>query len=253
LQNVRDNNTEVVYISDVPVIDMHMESTANSETISVTHGNEMFNYTQIVTVYAGSVLANVTETLATNNPNVAFSTLRFNFETKSTIKPVIIGDNSNLILIDAGMKTLGQLSFPTPQSRPKYIIPSDPDKNYSPVELVYALDLKTKVELSFYMGTYQYTDNENDQIKAGTLNYIDLANINAQTQLSKLQSLPATGQKDFTVFDYQKELLARQVSYVIVFEDPEQQPRFTEDHQFSLVFINKGVAIYKVNGNLNIG
>ncbi len=251
LQN--GSETEIVYVSDMAVLDMHMEHTANSESIMVTHGNELFNYTQKVTVYAKSVLANVTEILATSNPNVAFIALQFNLYTKSTVAPIISDDKSNIMLIDAGMKTLGQVSFPTEGSRPVYIVPAGSDKSYSPVELEFSLNLASHVEFSFYMGTYQYLDSEFNQINAGTLSFDELVNIYSQQKLSNLQNLPSTGQENFTVFNYQTELQTRQVSYIIVFKNPEQQPRFTNDPRFSLVFINREVAIYMVNGNLNIG
>ncbi len=248
LQN--ETSTQIVYLSDVPVRGMHIENTSNSESIVVTYGNELFTYTQKVTVYAQSALANVTVTLTATDPNVALATLRYNLHTKSRIAPVISEDNSNLGLVDTGMKTLGQLSFISPQSRPAYITPSDASKDYSPVALKYTLDLQTKVEFSFYMGTYQYTDEEYAQTNSGKLTFEDLVNQNAQAQLNKLQQLSSSGESNFVVFDYQKELVARTVSYVIVFNNPEQLPRFVDDPLFSLVFINEEVAIFKVNGNL---
>ncbi|MCW3982618.1 MAG: hypothetical protein NWE96_01320 [Candidatus Bathyarchaeota archaeon] len=248
LQNGTD--TQIVYLSDVPVKDMHMESTLNSQSIVVTHGNGLFNYTQKVTVYAQSAMANLTVTLTATDPNVAFVSLRYSLHTKSSIAPVIGADNSNLGLVDTGMKTLGQLSFINPQSRPDYIMPSDASKDYSPVQLKYTLDLQTKVEFSFYMGTYQYTDEEYAQTGSGELTFEELVTQNAQAQLNKLQQLPANGQSDFAIFDYQKELVARSVSYVILFNNPEHLPRFVDDPLFSLVFINEEVAIFKVNSNL---
>ena len=110
LQDGKD--TEIIHISDMSVLDMHLESTANSESIVVTHGNTFFNYTQKVTMYAESVLANVTERFTAVKPEVGFVTLQFGIATKSSIAPFIADDHSNVGLVDIGMKTMAQLIFP---------------------------------------------------------------------------------------------------------------------------------------------
>ncbi len=247
IQNGQKNQTESVYVSEMPVTDMHMEQTANSQSIVVTHGNDLFDYTQKVTVYAGAVLANITETLTTNNPNVGFTMMRFKMDTKSSIEPVVSTDHSNIGLVDTGMKTLGQLSFPSEESRPAIVVPNE-NKNYSPIELTYDLNLESHVEFSFYMGTYQYNDDDIEQIKDGNLDYPSLIQQRTAEKLGEMQKLPASGQEDFTVFDYQAELSSRHVDYVIVFKNSGMQPKFTFEPRYSLVFINKEAAIYRVNG-----
>ncbi len=240
LQDGKD--TEIIHISDMSVLDMHLESTANSESIVVTHGNTFFNYTQKVTMYAESVLANVTERFTAVKPEVGFVTLQFGIATKSSIAPFIADDHSNVGLVDIGMKTMAQLSFPSAEARPAEI--SNSDSLY----LTYKLNLASSVEFSFYAGTYQYTDKDIEKINDGILDYTGLIQLYSAEKLDKMQKLKTTGQDDFTVFDYHAQLSCRQVSYVIVFKNPGIQPKFTLDPQYSLVFINKEAAIYRVNG-----
>ena len=249
--NIEDgsrNETEIVNISDMAVLDMHLESTANSESIVVTHGNSLFNYTQKVTVYTGAVLANVTETLIATKLGVSFEAVDFKIETKSNIEPVIAGDNSNVGLVDKGMKTLAQLSFPDEQWRPAEISHLEETKNYSPLTLTYTLDLASSAEFSFYAGTYQYLDEDISDINSGVQTYEGMVTAYCQQKLEDMQTLQATGQEDFVVFDYRAELSSRQVGYIVIFKNPGIQPKFTLDPRYSLVFINKEAAIYRVNG-----
>ncbi len=77
---------ERINLSSVPVKDMHMEGSANSESIVVTHGNNLFNFTQTTTVYTGSnsteetklasCFANLTESIRTDNPDVTLDYVR---------------------------------------------------------------------------------------------------------------------------------------------------------------------------------
>ncbi len=249
----KSGHTEVVYISQVPVADMHTEHTSNSESIVVTYSNSLFNYTQKVTVHTGSALATMSETLTSNDPEVTFVTLQFSLFTKSTVAPTVLGNRSSLMLADVVMKTLGQLSFPTEQSKPAVINIPEMVKNWSPIELLYKFDATADVQFSFYMGTYQFSDQESSQLQAGAIDYMSLIKTYSEMQIAKMQNLPSSGQADFIVFDYQQQLQSRQVGYVVVFKNPEQQPRFVRDPQYSLVFINEEVAIYKVNGNQNLG
>jgi hypothetical protein len=243
----KGTQTMIVHVSDLPVVEMHLEQTANSESIVVTHGNSLFSYTQKVTLYAGSVLADVTETFMAHSADVAFVTVQFDIATKSSIAPIVSGDHSGVGLVDKGMKTMAQISFPTAEAKPNEISVPPESKNYSPIGLTYALNLAQQVKFSFYMGTYQYQDSDIAQIESGVSSYPEMVNGYMTQKLAQMQSLPSIGQADFVVFDYKKELAARQVGYVIVFKNPGMQPKFTLDPQYSLVFINEEAAIYRVN------
>ena len=247
---------KVVRLSSVPVTDMHLESTPNSESIIVTHGNDLFNFTQTITVYAGSNstkmaqnFANMTESIRTDNPDVTFDTLNFGLQTKGTIPPIISEDHSYMGLVDMGMKTIGQLIFSSPQSRPE-IISLPQDKQYSPIDITYLLDAQTNMEFSYSMGVYQYTDDQLGSIQAGALTFEELVKENTQTYLAELSKVPPAKNPDFYVFDYKKDMAHWGVSYIAC-RFPDMYAKYLGDPSFSLVFINNEVAIFKVKGNLS--
>ena len=114
---------ELYNLSRVPVIDMHIEGTANAESIIITHGNDLFNFTQTVTVYAASnstttkmvqFFADITQSIQTDNPAVTLDTLQLRLPTKGTLPPIIAGDYSSIGLVDTSMKTIGQHNFSKP-------------------------------------------------------------------------------------------------------------------------------------------
>ena len=247
-------NEELYNLSRVPVTDMHMEGTTNSESIIITHGNDLFNFTQTVTVYAAmnstttkmvQFFANVTQSIQSDNPAVTLNTLQLRLTTKGTVPPIIAGDHSTIGLVDTSMKTIGQLIFPSKQSQHYYIL-TPKGSQYSPIDIYYPLDARTN-EFSYAMGVYQYTDQQ-----AADFTFEELVKQNTQTYLTEKQSYvpPPKAETNFYVFDYQKALTAWNISYVAL-RDFEQLPKFVKDPAYSLVFINAEVAIFKVNGNLN--
>jgi hypothetical protein len=266
---LNEGKSERINLSSVPVTDMHLEGTANSESIVVTHGNGLFNFTQTTTVYTGSnsteqaklasCFATMTESIQTDNPDVTLVMLEFDLQTKGTNPPVKGEDNSYIGMIDMGMKTIGELIFSSPQSRPNQIV-TPKDKNaldnnvFSPIELFYTLDSKKNVEFSYYIGVYQYTDDQLDSIQKGTSSFEELIGENTQIALAQFSNVPTPKDPGFYVFDYKQEMATWNVSYIAV-RDFGQLPRFANDPAFSLVFINRfdrvinsGVAIFKVKG-----
>jgi hypothetical protein len=253
-------DVEIINLSSLPVTEMTTVSTSNSESIIVTHGNNLFNFTQKITVYSAlnstaistkmfQYFANMSESLWTNNPAVTFDTLQFNLDTKGTVQPIISDDHSYIGIIDMGMKTIGQLIFSSPQSSPYKI--SFPDNAFSPIDITYKLDSKSEIDFSYSMGVYQYSDAQLDKIQQGKLTFGQLIKENTQTYLSELSQVPPPiNNKDFIVFDYKKALTSWDISYIAC-RVPEMYPKFFRDPSFSLVFINSEVAIFKVNGNLN--
>ena len=251
------SNVEIVNLSNLPVTEMSTISTSNSESIIVSHGNELFNFTQTITIYSAlnaaeistkmvQYFANMTESLRTDNPAVTFDTLQFDLDTKGTIQPVISEDHSYIGFIDTDMKTIGQLVFSNPQSRPNKI--SVPNNAYTPIDITYILNTKTNAELSFSAGTYQYSDEELASIQQETFTFDQLVEQNTQTYLSELSSVsPPINKEDLIVFNYQKAMTTWNVSYIAC-RVPEMYPKFLRDPAFNLVFINSEVAIFKVKG-----
>lgn len=238
-----DTNVEVVRLSSVPVTDMHMESTSNDRSIYVTHGNELFNFTQKIEVFSDSPFANMTETVQTNNPAVSFDTLKFDLDTKGDV-PVQGENNMFYAFVDTGMKEVGELIFPVNQLNPRPLS----EKDTSPFDITFTLNSKTSVEFSYYMGVYPLSDNELTQINDKITTYLDLITGKTQTYLNNLQNISIENATVFNqVFDYRQAMAYYNVSYLAV-RDFEQVPRFTKDPLFSLVFINSEVAIFKVKG-----
>jgi len=242
---------ELYNLSRVPVTDMHIEGTPNSESIIVTHGNDLFNFTQTVTVYALTEIAttkmvqyfaNITQSIQTNNPAVTLNTLQLRLPTKGTLPPIVASDYSYVGLVDTDMKTIGEIIFPNEPSRPYYIL-TPKGMQYSPIDMLYPLDAKTN-EFSFSIGVYQYTDQQ-----AAKYTFEELVEKNTQTYLTEMQTYipPLKAETNFYVFDYEKALVDWNVSYIAL-RDFEQLPKFDKDPAFSLVFINSEVAIFKVKG-----
>ncbi len=239
------NRTEIHAVSSLPVTDMHRENTTDSESIYVTHGNDLFNFTQISTVTLGSQFAKMTNMISTDNPNVTLVTIAFGLDTKGY--SVISDDYSYVAFVDEGMKSIGEIVFPEQLSRPITVV------DESPVKITFGLNQERSVQLSYFMGVYQYSDEQLSRIRSGALTFTEIVEEKSHNYTSLF------GDSFFTVFDYREELINRKVDYVVLQIDnnpiPEKtqigvDPKFRCDPLFSLVFINEEVAIYRVNGNL---
>lgn len=234
--------TEYYSISSLAVLDMHKESTATAETISVTHGNDRFNFTQTTTLPLDVRFARITQKITTDNPAVTLVSIEFGLHTKG--EPKVGANHVYVAFIDQSMKSIGHIMFPDRQSRPSSI-----KTDASPVELVYALDGKRSAEFSYFMGVYQYTDEDIRKINKGELSFEQI--------IESKDPNETVEDARFWVFDYREELINHKVSYVVLAIDDNDIPEKTEievndkfryDPLFSLVFINEEVAIYKVNG-----
>jgi hypothetical protein len=107
-------------------------------------------------------------------------------------------------------------------------------------ELSYNLQGKSAAEIQILVGIYQVS--ENDIENPVSLN--ETLTVNAQNPLEPSVSLP------ITTFDYKEAIQANSISYVAN-RDFELNPKFADDPEFSLVFINNEVAIFKVEANIN--
>jgi hypothetical protein len=250
------NNVNLYNLSSIPVTDMHLAGMSNSESIIVTHGNDLFNFTQTVTIYSAAdsistkmvqYFAKVTQTIQTDNPDITFDTLQISLQTKGTLPPIISNDYSYIGLVDTGMKTIGQVVFTNQQPRPDYIFTPKNIQQYSPIDIIFSLNSKKNAEFSYSMGVYQYSDDQ-----AKEFSFEELVRQNTQTYLEELQTIvpPPKAETSFYVFNYQKAIVDWNVSYLAV-RDFEQVPKFAKDPLLNLVFINSEVAIFKVNGSLN--
>jgi len=235
--------TEYHRIASLSVLDMHLENNTSTQSIVITHGNNLFNFTQITTVPLGSQFAEVTEKISTDNPTVKLVSIQFGLSTKGY--PIIGNNYSYVAFIDEAMKTIGQIVFSNQQSRPTNV-----SATFSPALITFALNAEKSVQLNYFMGVYQYSDQQLAQVQKGDLSFEKIVHDKSQSYTAILD------QSYFTVFDYRQELINRKVAYVVLAIDDNPIPEKTEldvdakfryDPLFSLVFINEEVAIYRVN------
>jgi hypothetical protein len=231
-----NGNVQITDLSQLPVVDQHIENNTNYVSIFVTRANQLFNFSEETTIYQGMRFANMNITLQASTPSITFDSVRFLLHTKGIYVP---GENSSsLAFFDTNMKVAGQLIFTDGQPETKVFTIENP----SSLEMLYNLNGNSSIQLGFYAGVYQYsTKPSSDQTQAQqTLFYQAIVTENTRTYQEKFSSTP------LDVFDYQQALNVQNVSYVAV-RDSEQIPRFAKDPTFSLVFINNGVAIFQVH------
>jgi hypothetical protein len=230
-----NGNVQILDLSTIPVINQHIENNTDNASIFVTRGNQLFNLTEVTTVYQGTRFANMNITMEASNPTITFDTIRLLLHTKGLYIP---GENtSTLAFFDTNMKVAGQLIFTNDQPETKIFTSENP----SSLEMTYNLDGNSSTQLSFYAGVYQYPANPSPILSQAqqTLFYQAIVQEKARTYQEKVSDTP------LDVFDYQQALQSQSISYVVV-RDSEQIPRFSKDPWFSLVFINNGVAIFQV-------
>jgi len=223
-----------VDLSDVPVADMHAESSNESVSIYVTRQNEFFNFTQVTTVSKGVRFVDVNDTITSNNPTVTFDLVSFIVPTKGIFVP---GNGTTIGQIDKFYDVQGQLIF-TSDEKP------DATNANGPIVLDYNLGAKTEASIGLSVGLYTVnpgnlnkTSTDEEWIKYG------------QQQLSgfaRNYTQPIINPSSIDFFNYRKAIDDQKVSYIAV-RDSEQIPRFAKDPAFSLVFINNEVAVFRVN------
>jgi hypothetical protein len=224
------------YLSDLQVTGMRMDKGTDYATISVSRGNDFFNYTQFTTVYGTSSFVNVTSTLDSTASGVSLDWVNVDVQSKGT--QLAYDDQRTVAMVDVGVKTFGQLIFNLNQ-------PAVSTKNASPLllDLEYQLQSKSHGEIQILASAYS-ADNNPDIYKDTTslLKYFD------PVIAANLKSAPTTTNTYLKeAFDYHTMLQNYSVSYVVC-RVPEMYPKFLRDPAFSLVFINSEVAIFRVNG-----
>ncbi len=246
------NQTEVYYsvngddcnvvLSELAVKSMQIINDTQHATIVVTRGNDDLNYTLTTTVYTQARFANITSTITALSPNVNLEWV--NIKVDGNGEQIPYSDPHTVCLIDEGVKALGQLIFDQVPYRTTV---------GKTVEAKYNFADNSSGSFKMLAGAYSVTDNLAYYATKDTRNAYFQSEI-ANNLASPLRMVePSKGKAlELTVFNYRLELQNREVSYVVC-RDQAVEPKFLEDPLFSLVFINKEVAIFKVNGNLSQG
>jgi hypothetical protein len=221
-------------VTQIPVTSMEMiGAQTGSPSIIVNKANNDFSYSEILTVSQGVMFANMTVVVQSENPNVSLDWINFILNSEGEfLQPF----NNTVAMLDVDLKEVGQLIFAENQPQ----ISSFNSENPCVTQLSYDLQGKSSAEIQVLVGIYQVTENdvENQASLNKTLTY------NAQNAEKPAASLP------MTTFDYKEAIQANSISY-IANRDFESNPKFADDPEFSLVFINNEVAIFKVRANVN--
>jgi len=230
-----DGNLQFVYLDQLPVREMRLENDTEHATIVVTKGNGFFNYTELTTVYKGSLFVNMTIAIESTVNGVSLDWLDFTVNSKGKVQ----AQQSNTIaLLDEGVKTFGQLIFDTEQPHIDFINPENP--------LIFTLDYnlqgKASAEIQMAVSAYSVSDSleiyQSQDRKDQYFNDIITANLNSYKE-------PNPDSLSLDVFDYQQAVTDWDISYIAC-RDSEVIPKFAGDPTFSLVFINNDVAIFVV-------
>jgi hypothetical protein len=229
-----NGSLQSVYLADLAVKDMRIEKGTDYDTIIVSRGNDYFNYSQFTSVYKGLRFVNLTSTMDTTIPGVSFDWVNIDVQSKGT--QIQYDDKRTIALVDVGVKTFGQLIFSVNQ-------PNVTTKVDNPrlIDLEYKLQNQNHGEIQILASAYSAGNNP-DIYKDDTSIYNYFDNVIA----ANLNSPQTPTNVDFKeTFDYQAALQSASVSYIAC-RDIEMQTKFIRDPSFSLVFINSGVAIFKV-------
>jgi hypothetical protein len=238
-----------VFLNQLPVKDMRLESFPDRKTIVVVRGNEYLDYTQFTTVTDQSAFVNLTSTMSAIGSDVSIEKVNVQAVCKGT---EIYNDSTTTAFIDQGVKAFGQLIYR--ENQPSIIRVHD-DENPVLLELEYTPQTNSNGQFQIMASAYSVSDTQSYYKDAATMskyfNPIIQANLKSTLAPQRVEFKEA--------FDYRVALKDYMVSYVVC-RVPDMYAKFALDPQFSLVFINKEVdtstpnndiAIFKVNGNLS--
>ena len=223
------------YLDQLPVKEMRIENDTEHATIIIEKGNDVFNYTQLTTVYKGVQFVDISITVESPVANVSLDWIQFFVHSKG--KVIQQTQNKTVGLLDEGVKAFAQLIFNKEQPEVNKINAEHP----CILELFYNLQGESKSEIQISVSAYSVTDDlsfyQDPETTADYFNKIITDNLNLpQEPISDLY---------LDVFDYQKAVNDWNISYIAC-RDYEVLPKFVNDPAFSLVFINDEVAIFMV-------
>jgi hypothetical protein len=217
-------------LSQLQVTEMHVENTSNWASIYVSKENDLFSYTQILTVYRGLLFAKMSVIFEPKVEDVAVNGVVFTLQSKGES----IDYGRTVGFYDEGAKVLGQLIFAEAQ----------PTFHEDGPTLIYNFSKNSKTELELWASAFSVsnalTTLDDPKTEAGLGELIE-------GNLASYQKVPDNVAEfpNIEVFDYKSALVDWDVSYIAV-RDSEIFPKFACDPDFSLLFINNDVAIFLV-------
>jgi hypothetical protein len=178
-------------------------------------------------------------TIESTTPGVSLERLIIDIQSKVN-QTIPYTSNKTLGFFDEPMKVFAQLIFEVNQPAMPVILESGTQHR---VRLDYKLTGKPNAEIQISASAYSVSDDLDIYRNPITKNTF-LGN-------QMTNNLNPNQSSDYTidweqVFNYKTEMQAYNASYIAC-RNPEMFPKFFKDPLFSLVFINSGVAIFKVN------
>ena len=223
----KNEDANNVRVSELPIREMHMENSSSLATICFTRGNEFLNFTQEATVYQGVRFVNMTATVSSNDPTIRFADMNFTVQTRGDVVAV---NGTSVALKDPYMNLAGQLLFTGTQ-------PTIKQASEKSFEIMFNLNNQSGSKISFYVAVFEYPSlGASSAAKAGL---DELFENNISSYADKVAEFP------LDVFNYQQAIANLNASYVVL-RDYSQISRFAKDPMFSLLFINKEVAIFEI-------
>jgi len=231
------NNNELFTLSQLQVTEMHVENTSDWASIYVSKENDLFSYTQILTVYRGLLFVKMSVTFEPKVEDVAVDGVVFTLQSKG--EPINYG--LTVGFYDESAKVLGQLIFAEAQ----------PTFHEDGPTLIYNFSKNSKAKLELWASAFSVsnalTTLDDPKTEAGL-------GVLIEGNLASYQKVPdnVTEFPNIEVFDYKKALADWNISYIAV-RDSEILPKFANDPVFSLLFINNEVSIFLVKYGVHLG
>jgi hypothetical protein len=222
----KSGDVTTVKLSEIYVREMCMENSSTFATIRVRWGNEFLNFTQKATVYQGVRFVNMTETVSSDNPTISFVNINFVVQTRGN---VVAGNGASIELKDPYTNVAGQLIFAGAQ-------PTVSQVSNRPLEVLFNLNSQSETKINFYVTVFEYSNLGSSSATQEGLH--ELFENNTKSYADKVAEFP------LDAFDYQQAIADLNASYIAI-RDYSQIPRFENDPVFSLLFINKEVAIFQ--------
>lgn len=232
-----ENKSLSVNLAELPVTSMLLvDANSDNPSIIVNRTNSLLSYSEIVTVTKGKLFANMTIIIQTIKPNASLEGANFVITSQGVIQQSF---NNTLAILDSAKKECGQLIFIQPQPAITNVSPQDPCST----QLTYSLQNKSRAEIQILVGIFAVSE---DDVQNPT-NSLALR----EKLSTNLKNPPTVPDLPITTFDYKVAIQQYNVLY-IVNSDFELNRKYADDPAFSLVFINKHVAIFKVQVNATV-
>jgi hypothetical protein len=228
-------NAQSINVAELPVTGMQLvDANSDGPSIIVNKANSDFSYQEITTVTKGNLFANMTIMVQSNKPNVSLDWLNFVIISQGIFQQPF--NNNTLAMLDPDLKECGQLIFAQTQPTISNFSPQNP----CITQLSYNLQGKSRAEIQILVGIYAVSESDiqNPMSPSGLRGVLS----------ANLQNPKTVPDLPITTFDYKVALQEYNVSYVAN-RDFELNRKYADDPEFSLVFINSEVAIFKVEAN----